>query len=333
MYNKCVYSKRGGAFPNTFPLWLSSVENNPSIDFLFITNKHIENIPKNVRLILLGLKDVKALAEQKIGMSVSLERPYKLCDFKPAYGKIFEDYLCEYDYWGHCDLDMIFGDIRAIVSENNLKYFDKFFNEGHLSLYRNSPDVNNAYKLYGSYYDYKLVFSRPQNYCFDERNKINSIFEINNFKLYNGTLYANINPAFTKFILCRLKNYWYQIFVCEDGKIFRYYLKHNKLEREEFAYIHLLKRNLPLPDFDIDKNTKYLISDAGYKIINADITKDFLKDEIIQYSRLNYLKQWIVNFYNFRLKISSIKRQFIFFLWKRKWGRRLIQMIHSKNEI
>ena len=46
-------------------------------------------------------------------MQVTLDRPYKLCDFKPAYGFIFGEYLKEYDYWGHCDIDIVWGDLRG----------------------------------------------------------------------------------------------------------------------------------------------------------------------------------------------------------------------------
>ena len=33
-------------------------------------------------------------------------------DLRPAYGVLFEEYLDGYDFWGHCDLDVLFGRIR-----------------------------------------------------------------------------------------------------------------------------------------------------------------------------------------------------------------------------
>ena len=42
--------------------------------------------------------------------------PYKLCDYKPVYGLIFDEDLQDYDFWGHCDVDLIFGDIRKFIN-------------------------------------------------------------------------------------------------------------------------------------------------------------------------------------------------------------------------
>ena len=37
-----------------------------------------------------------------------------MCDYKVAYGEMFQDYIKEYDFWGHCDMDMIFGEENFI---------------------------------------------------------------------------------------------------------------------------------------------------------------------------------------------------------------------------
>ncbi len=56
---------------------------------------------------------------------VSIPRPYKLVDFRPAFGELFSEYLLQYDFWGHCDLDVIFGDIRAFVTNDITLNYDK----------------------------------------------------------------------------------------------------------------------------------------------------------------------------------------------------------------
>ena len=58
---------------------------------------------------------------QKMALDINIQKPYKLCDFKPAYGKIFEDYLEAYDFWVHCDLDIRWGDIRKFIPEKVLE--------------------------------------------------------------------------------------------------------------------------------------------------------------------------------------------------------------------
>ena len=68
---------------------------------------------------------------------ISLERPYKLCDFRPAFGEIFADELAGYDFWGHSDLDVIFGRIRDHLPAAAFEA-DKILFNGNFSLYRNS---------------------------------------------------------------------------------------------------------------------------------------------------------------------------------------------------
>jgi hypothetical protein len=38
---------------------------------------------------------------------MEIRNPYKICDWKPFYGHIFREYLVAYDFWGHCDMDII----------------------------------------------------------------------------------------------------------------------------------------------------------------------------------------------------------------------------------
>ena len=136
----------------------------------------IGNVPGNVRVIEMSLQEVKQRAEAKLGMEVFLQQPYKLCDFKPVYGVIMDDYLKEYDYWGHCDFDLIWGDIRRFAEMYHLKEYDKFLPLGHLALYRNTDKCNNYFRLDGSRCgDYKAVLTQNENFAFDETDGIYSI--------------------------------------------------------------------------------------------------------------------------------------------------------------
>ena len=76
---------------------------------------------------------------------ITLSKPQKLCDYKCAYGVIFEDYIQDYDWWGHCDLDQIFGNLNMFVTEDMLRKYDKLFSLGHLSLYKNSYKNNRIF--------------------------------------------------------------------------------------------------------------------------------------------------------------------------------------------
>jgi hypothetical protein len=96
--------------------------------------------------------------------------PYKLCDFKPAYGFLFEKHLTGYDFWGHCDLDIIFGDIRAFMTHELLENYDVISSRhdyvtGSFALYKNTPEVNT---LFMKSKDFQFVFTSPNHFCFDE---------------------------------------------------------------------------------------------------------------------------------------------------------------------
>ena len=96
-----------------------------------------------------------------------------------------------------------------------------------------------------SYYNYKQVFTSNESYVFDEYNRINGIFHHNHFSVFEEVIFANINPAFTRFKCCRINNYAKQLFYFEKGKIFRAFINNrSELGKEEFIYIHLLGRKL-----------------------------------------------------------------------------------------
>jgi hypothetical protein len=64
------------------------------------------------------------LACEKLGFGVNIKHSYKLCDFKPAYGFIFFELIENYDFWGYCDIDIIFGSIRDFITKEILESHD-----------------------------------------------------------------------------------------------------------------------------------------------------------------------------------------------------------------
>ena len=131
----CIIGVYFGKFKNYFSLWLKSCEYNSTLDFYIFTDVLYEGYrPNNVYFVNMTLTQLKSVASKKIDLDISLERPYKCCDLRPLYGVIFQDYIKSYKYWGHCDLDLIFGDIRFFLGKYNYSEYDKFLNLGHLSL-------------------------------------------------------------------------------------------------------------------------------------------------------------------------------------------------------
>jgi hypothetical protein len=162
-----------GELPWYIDLFLKSCEYNLGFDFFIIGDLLIDKkLPSNVFLKRINLSELQTLASKKLHIPVNISNPYKLCDLKPAYGEIFSDMLIKYDFWGHCDLDILFGDIKEFITDDILNYYDiicvrEEYVTGFFTLYRNKSRINRLFLLSK---DYKFVFSSPKHYCFDECN-------------------------------------------------------------------------------------------------------------------------------------------------------------------
>lgn len=233
-----------GKFPDWMQYWLKSCAENSSINYLIVTDIEIESIPSNVEILKLSLQEVKNIFEQKLKIKVTLDRAYKLCDYRPLYGVLLEEYIADYDYWGHCDFDLIWGDIRKFITIHKIKQYDKFLPLGHLSLYRNDNKVNHYYELQGSKCgDYKDILSDERNFAFDETDGIFSIYEYNKLPMFTNRIFAEIKTYHKRFRLKKYdKNYRHQIFFYENGNIYRAYEEHHQIKREDFIYIHFRRK-------------------------------------------------------------------------------------------
>lgn len=170
-----------GSLPWYFPYFLHSCRYNPSIDFVILSdNKSVPvTLPPNVKIIHYTIDQFKTIASKALDFEVVVDHGYKLCDFKPAYGYIFKDLVKGYDFWGHCDMDIIFGNIRNFMTDELLTEHDVIsarhdYLTGSFALYRNGL-FNNS--LFMESRDYKKVFTSNQNFCFDETNYAFKAFE------------------------------------------------------------------------------------------------------------------------------------------------------------
>lgn len=156
--------------------FLKSCKTNPSIDFIFFSdNDPIAYEGDNIKLIPFTLDNFNALASQKLGLKISVTEPYKLCDFKPLYGVMFENYLKEYVFWGYCDIDVVFGNIRKFITKDRLEKYDiisarKEFLCGHFTLFRNTKKIN---ELFRKSSDLEKIATDPSHcYSFDECGRL-----------------------------------------------------------------------------------------------------------------------------------------------------------------
>ncbi|WP_051664059.1 DUF6625 family protein [Dyadobacter crusticola] len=168
----CILYCYIGELPWYFPLFAKSCQKNSDIDFLIIGDQdHVTSadIP-NLLFIKKSLAEINALATARLQLQTAIHYPYKLCDFKPAYGIIFSDYLKDYDFWGFGDIDVILGDLGNFYTPEMLEQYDVIsarhsYISGFLTLFKNNDYVN---RLYEKSKDYHKVFSSAKHYCFDE---------------------------------------------------------------------------------------------------------------------------------------------------------------------
>jgi len=156
-----------GALPPQYKMWRESALGNPDIDFLFFTDCDVEPA-KNIIVHKMSFDGFRKIVQSKFDFPIILDRPYKLCEYKQAYGYILQAYIKDYDFWGFGDLDLVYGDIRNFLTDSVLKY--KFLlGWGHLTLLHNDEDTNTYFmKQVDGYQNYKDAFTTNKITFFDE---------------------------------------------------------------------------------------------------------------------------------------------------------------------
>ena len=236
-----------GKFPDFFREWVYSAGYlaNQNIDFLLITDIPIDfPLPDNIHILKTSFDELKTRIQNFFGFQPGLVIPYKLCDFRPAYGCIFEKELAAYDFWGNCDIDQVWGDVRRFITEDILRNYDRIQFLGHFTLYRNTPAINKAFTLRGAIYDYKRVFGDTMHYSFCEHSGIMKIVVQNKISNYLRINYADLSPRYSRMIISRQPNYDYQIIYWENGRVYRAYVDQNgEARQDEYMYFHFQRKH------------------------------------------------------------------------------------------
>ena len=257
-----------GKFNNYFPLFLKSCGYNPSYDFLIFTdNTEFYNYPQNVHVVPMALNEFRANASQKLGFEPCIPTAYKLCDFKPAYGFLFEDYIQDYEYWGHCDCDLVFGNLEKVLSPVLDKDYDKIFAAGHLTIYKNTFDNNRRFmKSLEGREIYREAFTTSRIYVFDEnvrcsmnpdRLNVHTLFRDNDAKIYEKDLSFNVSPKKAKITRTAYnpqtqkfeEDHRYanlaRYYLCADGLLVVSWNKdHAVVNTHQYLYMHLQSRRM-----------------------------------------------------------------------------------------
>lgn len=282
-----------GKFNNYFTLFLNSVRYNPTINFLIFTDDTTSySYPDNVRVVYTSFYEIRREFEKCLGFNVALDTPYKLCDFKPAYGYVFSKYLDGYDFWGYCDTDIIFGNIRSFITDYMLSNYYKILSRGHFSLWKNCQRMNEFF-MTSTEGSYQTVFKSKLNFSFDEwgargvSNYLKKKLPENLF--WDEIPFDDISTVNGNFVSAQLgtegQSNW--IYSYNKGNLQRISMKSScetaQICRKPVLYVHLQKRRMTFGSVVSADN--FIIAPPHY----------FLSDQTIDIDSLRLLgrKIWI----------------------------------------
>lgn len=249
-----------GKLPIWFQTFLDSCQSK-LLDFLLITDDASQyDYAGNFTVLYQSFDDFKHFFKESLGEEVYLEHPYKLCDYRPAYGKVFHSRLTDYKYWGHCDIDLVFGDIDHFIESFFKEGFDKFSRFGHFSLYRNTVENNSLYKKKTVVRNFDFIKQTSIPCLFDEI-AINKIFTKNNKKLIQSQLFHNVNINYKNFAVGDGLPTIPTLIVKRGIKLYLIESRDGKLVENEFFYVHMQRRpNIPKANASVN----YVITVDGF---------------------------------------------------------------------
>lgn len=310
-----------GKLPKFFPYFLLTAKRNQKIDFLIYTDQKVDQFEilnaKNIEFVTLSFDELREKVQSKFDFKISLKTPYKLCDYKVAYGLIFEEELKEYDYWGFCDTDVLLGDIYQFLEkhsffENDYARYGLF---GHLQIFKNSQEVNYIFMSgQGSNYrlDYQNVFTNEQTFIFDEADGIQKIFEKCHFKQLQDKFFDDIDIShfsFREYGEHEPRRYY---FWSEENGLESINLIDGDIVVKRPLYAHFQKRVIKCPEFKL-VDSFYVIPNQlviGEKISKqelVEVTRNKFYWEYVKSTMLKKFKKekWTLEFIRHKLRMKS----------------------------
>jgi hypothetical protein len=156
---------------------------NQRIDFFFFTDQDVD--PKynseNFKFIKISMQEIEDRLLRSTSKDLKITSSYKLCEIKPTYADLFNDYLSNYEFVGWYDIDTLFGDILHWMEP----YMDDFdlisFGEdspeynrpsGPLTIMRNTAQLRKFYRNDFRFFD---CMEKPEYAEYDEHVMMKTI--------------------------------------------------------------------------------------------------------------------------------------------------------------
>ena len=300
-----------GNLPQYFNFYMESVRYNSTVDFLLVTDdKTPRDYPQNLIVKYLTFAQLQEKMQTLFDFKIELSTHYKLCDYKPVFGKLFYEDIKNYDFWGYADIDLIYGDIRRFVTEEILTSYDKIQTAGHFTLMPVNEEHVNFYTNELPGISYKNAFTSPLNLAFDEWPGMTTIYNNLGKKIYNSVNDFADLAYYVWYFLPSEEVYrrngndkiWHThniAYLFDNGKLFKVGLNsNNEVTYTESMYVHFQKRKVTA--FGEVKN-KFLILPPGKIVTEFDeITPKFLK---------KYAKEKKLYFAFFKMRVKNLLKK------------------------
>ena len=284
-----------GKLPPQYKMWRESALYNTDVTFLFFTDCDVEPA-NNIIVHKITFADFTQMVQSRFNFQIVLDRPYKICDYRPAFAYILSEYVKGYNFWGWGDLDVVYGDIRHFITDDVLSRYKMISGFGHFTLLCNDEFTNTFFmKEVDGYMSYKDAFTQRCSMFFDE-------YEHKGFgdkwlgcqpeKCWTEWPFDNASKPKQSYHFNSLTRGWKQIiFEHLDNKLYMIRFNHGKIEKRESLYAHFQHRG-------------------------------FMKDRVRDYSHFLVTPGAIINypkrFVNIRLRFFCRKRPLMtkYYQWK-----------------
>ena len=256
-----------GQRPSYLSLVLRSMAHNPDVHWLLLTDRPVADVPSNVAVQLGTFADMVARIRGCFDFPISLERPYKLCDFRPAFGEIFSEELAGYDFWGHCDLDVIFGRIREHLPPEAFNA-DKVLFQGNFALYRNTAEAAAWFRHETDGVSYRQVMMTPEAMHFDEWAGIYRIVRDLGVRYWQQDRIFDLSFSTYRTRAETADGDKPRRYAWEHGEVAEYRLRGGEVLRQTGLLVHLQKRTMRPPTGDVLDADRYWILANGFTVQN-----------------------------------------------------------------
>lgn len=275
-----------GKEPACFSVWLKTAASNSGIDFVVICDfEPTLPPPANVRMVRETKSEYSAKVSRACGSPFSLGNPYKLCDQKLLIFRLYSDLLTGYEWFGYCDLDIVWGDLSLDLTPTALETLDKIGLNAHCSLWRLSrfeAFLNDVAGLADS----RKLLDRTRNYALDEHSGLQQLFaKCPRVQLFRHDL--NLHPCQGKLVPLDWYHRGSDTIYWERGRLFwREYTPLGYYETEH-SYLHMQRNGFAVDVGSVQAADLFVLSPN--RIFASD--RNTIQVPQNAYSRSYYLKQ------------------------------------------